>query len=79
MIHSKMPGKLGKTDPPTPNLLTLFLSDAIAAPLAGRFCAEFANFDDPTKRPASGAAKQLYVQLSLFSLASFADAFQGIA
>jgi len=30
----------------------------LADPLAGRFRAEFASFDEATKRPASGAAKQ---------------------
>src|SRR6185437_13199469 len=51
----------------------------LAAPLAGRFCAQFANSNAPTKRPASEAAKQLYDRANIFNaLSCLADAFCGV-
>jgi len=40
--------------------------ELFSGPACGELCAMFENFGEPTKRPASGAAKQLYDQARIY-------------
>src|SRR6185437_6447250 len=44
---------------------------ALSGPLAGSFCAQFASCNEPTKRPASGAAKHNMIQVDRLTICIF--------